>query len=495
MTTLAEHIIVAGAENRPPMLEKSITNGVVNTSQALNTANEVSTAHTQVNVVDNLSDAVIYTFMASQLNSPQLAREDLEQIHLDDMEEMDLRWFGMSKVECYNCYKMGHFARDCRAPRNQDAKQKESILRSVPVKTPASIALVSYDGLGRYDWSDQAEEGPNYALMAYTSLSSDSKVSNDSTFLKSCLESVKLLRSQKEQLLKDLKKSELMVLGYKTEKLENASKSLNKLIDCQIIDNCKKGLGYESYNAVLPPYIGNFMPPKPDFSYTCLDEFSVKPVVKNKSSEEETKGNPQIDSQDKRVIDSGCSRHMKGNMSYLIDYEEIDGGYVAFRGNPKGGKITGKVRVNSSKDNQSLGEDASKQERKIYDIDDDEDITLVNDQDDAKMFDVNDLHGEEMFVEKELADKVATLERRQNLSKITFCYHYRLLMHYFPKIQRVIMMMDSNLQVMMGRSSTINAAGTNEDNELLFDPNMPALEDVGTFDFSNEDEDDNCDNR
>ncbi|GJX07684.1 hypothetical protein Tco_0195616 [Tanacetum coccineum] len=42
------------------------------------------------------------------------------------------------------------------------------------------------------------------------------------------------------------------------------------------------------------------------------------------------------------VIDSGCSRHMIGNMSYLTDYEEIDGGYVAFGGNPKGGKITGK---------------------------------------------------------------------------------------------------------------------------------------------------------
>ncbi|GJU23201.1 putative ribonuclease H-like domain-containing protein [Tanacetum coccineum] len=40
---------------------------------------------------------------------------------------------------------------------------------------------------------------------------------------------------------------------------------------------------------------------------------------------------------------NGCSRHMTRNMSYLTDYEEIDGGYVAFRGNPKGGKITGKV--------------------------------------------------------------------------------------------------------------------------------------------------------
>ncbi|GJU62751.1 putative ribonuclease H-like domain-containing protein [Tanacetum coccineum] len=56
-------------------------------------------------------------------------------------------------------------------------------------------------------------------------------------------------------------------------------------------------------------------------------------------------GNPQIDLQDQGVIDSGCSRHMTWNMSYLIDYEEIDGGYVAFGGNPKGGKITGKCTI------------------------------------------------------------------------------------------------------------------------------------------------------
>ncbi|GJX36152.1 putative ribonuclease H-like domain-containing protein [Tanacetum coccineum] len=55
--------------------------------------------------------------------------------------------------------------------------------------------------------------------------------------------------------------------------------------------------------------------------------------------------NPQIDLQDQGVIDSGCSRHMTGNMSYLTDYEEIDRGYVAFRGNPKGGKITGKCTI------------------------------------------------------------------------------------------------------------------------------------------------------
>ncbi|GJU77750.1 hypothetical protein Tco_1274820 [Tanacetum coccineum] len=56
-------------------------------------------------------------------------------------------------------------------------------------------------------------------------------------------------------------------------------------------------------------------------------------------------GNPQIHLQDQGVIDSGCSRHMTGYMSYLTDYEEIDGGYVAFGGNPKGGKITRKCTI------------------------------------------------------------------------------------------------------------------------------------------------------
>nr|GEZ97993.1 hypothetical protein [Tanacetum cinerariifolium] len=63
------------------------------------------------------------------------------------------------------------------------------------------------------------------------------------------------------------------------------------------------------------------------------------------------------------------------------------------------------ARIYSSKDEQILGEDASKQERNIDDIDADEDITLVNDQDDFEMFNVNDLHGEEVFVEKEVADR------------------------------------------------------------------------------------------
>nr|GEV36270.1 hypothetical protein [Tanacetum cinerariifolium] len=70
---------------------------ISNTNEADNTAYGVSTAHTQGNIinstfVDNLSDAVIYAFLASQPNSPQLAKEYLEQIDPDDLKEMDLYW-------------------------------------------------------------------------------------------------------------------------------------------------------------------------------------------------------------------------------------------------------------------------------------------------------------------------------------------------------------------------------------------------------------------
>nr|GEV53593.1 retrovirus-related Pol polyprotein from transposon TNT 1-94 [Tanacetum cinerariifolium] len=220
-------------------VEKKFVNTAqtVNTAQAVNTAHGVSTASTQVN--------------------------DLEQIHPDDIEEMDLRWqiamltmrarmflkktgrkltingnetigFDKSKVECYNWHKSGHFARKCRALKNQDNRNKESSRRSVPMEASTSTSLVSCDGLSGYDWSDQAKEGTNYALMAFSSSSYDSK----------------------------------------------------------IVDNCKKRLGYENYNAVLPPYTGNFMPPTPDLSFTSLDEFVNKTVVENckaKSSEEEPK--------------------------------------------------------------------------------------------------------------------------------------------------------------------------------------------------------------
>nr|GFC16598.1 hypothetical protein [Tanacetum cinerariifolium] len=65
------------------------------------------------------------------------------------------------------------------------------------------------------------------------------------------------------------------------------------------------------------------------------------------SDDKGNKGNPWLELQEKGVIDSGCSRHMTRNMSYLFVYEEIDGGYVAFGEDPKGGKITSKGKIST----------------------------------------------------------------------------------------------------------------------------------------------------
>ncbi|GJZ30742.1 ribonuclease H-like domain-containing protein [Tanacetum coccineum] len=251
------------------------SNNSGSTNEAVNTAHEVSAANTQVNTtnINNLSDAVICAFLASQPNNPQLAPKDLQQIHPDDLEEMDLRWkmamltmwarrflkntgrkitingnesvgFNKSKVECYNCHKKGHFARECRAPRNQDYKNKETTRRNVPVETSTSTALISCDGLKEFT-------------------------------------------------------SKPVVIKPVVENIEAKPKAATKNNGALIIDNwvsdISDGLGPQKKLIFLP----------------------------------HVHGNPQIDLQDQGVIDSGCSRHMIGNISYLTNYEEIDGGYVA----------------------------------------------------------------------------------------------------------------------------------------------------------------------
>ncbi|GJS80827.1 ribonuclease H-like domain-containing protein [Tanacetum coccineum] len=163
------------------------SNNSGSSNEAVNIAYGVSAISTQVSAanstnVHNLSDVVICAFFASQLCSPQLANEELQQLHPDDLEEMDFRWqmailtmrtrrflkntgrkvtingndtigFDKSNVEFYNCHKKEHFARECRVPRNQDNRNRESSRRSVPVETTTSNALISCDGLGGYDWN------------------------------------------------------------------------------------------------------------------------------------------------------------------------------------------------------------------------------------------------------------------------------------------------------------------------------------------------------
>nr|GEW87911.1 hypothetical protein [Tanacetum cinerariifolium] len=196
-----------------------------NTNESVSVVTSVFAANTKVPIfalpsVDNLSDAVIYSFFASQSNSPQLDNDDLKQIDADDLEEMDLKWqmamLNMRAMRMLQLPQERAFCKKVRSPR--DTRNKDTQRRNVPVETSTSNALVlQCDGVGSYDWSFQADEEPtNYALVAFTfssSLSPDNKVAPCS---KACSKAYTTLQSHYDKLTNDLKKSQFDVLSYKT---------------------------------------------------------------------------------------------------------------------------------------------------------------------------------------------------------------------------------------------------------------------------------------
>nr|GEU63176.1 putative ribonuclease H-like domain-containing protein [Tanacetum cinerariifolium] len=382
----------------------------------ISAVSSVTSASTKVLVfalpnVDNLSDAIIYSFFTSQSNSPQLDNDDLKQIDADDLEKMDLKW---------------------------------------------QMAMLTMRARS-YDWSFQADEQPtNYALMTFTSSSSSSSDNENENVFE---EDIKLLKL--DVMLRDNALVELRKKFEATEKERDDtvfdSAELNSYesdvsVPTSLVHD-RYTLG-EGYHAVPPLYTGTFMPPKPDLVFNdaptasetvplvfndepsttkptkimspsnrpsaliiedwvsdsedesegepmptqnipsfvqtseqvktprtsvnpvehptyaenlrkdipmsrghkhswnrkaCFVCKSINHLIKDCDYYKNKMGNPQQALNNKGVIDSGCSRHMTGNISYLSDFKEINGGYVAFGGNPKGGKITRKGKIRTRK--------------------------------------------------------------------------------------------------------------------------------------------------
>nr|GEX01361.1 retrovirus-related Pol polyprotein from transposon TNT 1-94 [Tanacetum cinerariifolium] len=459
--------IYKDAKSLMEAIEKS-TNESVNVIPSISDASSKAPVYTLPNV-DSLNDVVIYSFFASQSNSPQLDNEDLKQIDADDLEEMDLKWqmamltirarrflqktgrnlgangrvsigFNISKVKCYSCHRRGHFTRECRSPR--DHKNKDTPRRTVIVDVSTSNALVSWcDAVGCYDWSFQADEEPtNYTLMAYALSGSSSSLGSDNEVApcsKACSKAYTTLQSHYDKLTIDFRKSHIDVLSYKiglesvearltsdsedeteiesvpkqkepsfvqtseyvrtpresakivehTKQAENlrithpksrghkhswnrkacfVCKSLNHLIkDCDYYEkqmvqkpawNNAMRVNHQNSARMTHPHSNRNVVPTAILTRSRLVSLNVArsvstaiPQTTMKSQRPVNHGNQQQALKDKGVIDSGCLRHMVGNVSFLSDFEEFNGGYVAFGGNPKGGKISGKGKIKTGK--------------------------------------------------------------------------------------------------------------------------------------------------
>ncbi|GJZ05726.1 ribonuclease H-like domain-containing protein [Tanacetum coccineum] len=305
-------------------------------------ATQVSTASTQVNTA-NLSDDIVYAFLASQPNGSQLVYEDLEQIHEDDIEEMDLKWQLLDmtnhKVDVFNSPINGeHFA------------------RKLQTDLGSQVAETGIRDISRRLYMADDEVPTNMALMAW----SDSEVHNNKT----CLKSFETLKTQLDDLRIEFNKFEFNLATYKIglayveEQLVFYKK--NEVIFCeqlavlkrdisykdseismlkrsQITDKSRKGVGFVSYNAVLPPPTGLFSPLKFDLSNSGLKEFQQPefegygPKTSKNVSEDnfnEVRKSPDAPLV-KELVSANCNYHQRERVIFGNNFTRVNYNYFA----------------------------------------------------------------------------------------------------------------------------------------------------------------------
>nr|GEW90770.1 hypothetical protein [Tanacetum cinerariifolium] len=369
--------------------------------------------------LDTMADTIVYAFLANQPNGSQLVHEDLEQIHEDDMEEMDLKWH------------LALLSMRARRLRNQHSSRK-----TVIVEDTYSKAMVAIDEAG-FDWSYMAkyEVPTNMALMDFSDSEDSKNVCIDtSNEIKKALDAPII-----KDWVTDSDEDESEVMALKSDNVQHKPEQANQLgtmVQKPVLKNVKKRTGQRVvkpvWNNAMRTNHQNFSNSRRNFAPTAvLTKSSIVPIstarqsslraatpvsaarpintaaskplvnvskprqnalqtthslsrrpfyqqtLKNKNlnnnvnaakanSVNTAKGNkltsairnqginagaPQDALKDQGYFDSGCSRYITRNISYLTDFKEHDGGYVAFGGGAKGGKITGKGTIRTATKN------------------------------------------------------------------------------------------------------------------------------------------------
>nr|GEU84290.1 hypothetical protein [Tanacetum cinerariifolium] len=286
--------------------------------------------------------------------------------------------FDMLKVECYNCHRRGHFVRECSVMVWEamiGAFMQKKTQSTIPSwHSPPQVLLVL---IMRY----QSGEGYHVVPPPYTGTFMPPKpdlVFHDTPTVNETVPTafnVKLSPTKPDKYLSHSNRpyAPSLKAGSLTQKM-NLKTSEHPILAANLKKDIPKSRGHEnsrnrkacfvlltrsklfplttarpvttavSYNNVTRPRLAKTIGTKTHSPLRRIINHRPSPQASNfplkVTTIKASHGNPQHTLKDKRVIESGCSRHMTGNMSYLSDFEEINGGYVTFGGNSKGGKIT-----------------------------------------------------------------------------------------------------------------------------------------------------------
>ncbi|GJX02680.1 hypothetical protein Tco_0188596 [Tanacetum coccineum] len=295
------------------------------------------------------ADEVVCSFFAQQITSPPLDNEDLQQIDQDDLEELDIRWqVAMLTV------------------RNPKRKRSygDNGRRNATTNEPSTQALVAQDALESLESRILGHEknelalGEKYEFQNYklnqmstkdknglgygTQLDEMSNKSETDSEIRNFLTpraDISFAGLDEYPIRKKIIESKTTKLNIDTSK-SKTSETVGVLTKTGLVNPVRPNGKRAVHIVSTARPISTARPFAPKIAQTSS---AIRPIYPRMDN-----GNPEIYLQDHSVVDSGFSSHMTGNKAYLLDYEDYNGGFVAFGSDPKGGKITGKGKIRTA---------------------------------------------------------------------------------------------------------------------------------------------------